>query len=150
MIGALAGCSAFADKSGAVKADIASCEDLLNQVWDTFEEDEKFAAYGGDFAHLADGKAGAFDMSDEEALVYTLLIVSMTHKGFCVVAALSRYINGLPYIWLSSIGNSLRISSISSMAVSVICKDCNPCNGSIHHGIFFQQVYADVRAMPRV
>ena len=74
MIGALAGCSASADKSGAVKADIASCEDLLNQVWDTFEEDEKFAAYGGDFAHLADGKAGAFDMSDEEALVYTLLI----------------------------------------------------------------------------
>lgn len=76
MLMSLAACGGAGDKAntGVAKAEIASCEDLLNQVWDTFAEDEKFAAYGGDFGHLVDGKAGTFDLSDEESLVYSLLI----------------------------------------------------------------------------
>lgn len=68
------GGAANKDSAGGTKADIASSEDLLNQVWDTYAEDEKFASYGGDFGHLVDGKAGTFDLSDEESVVYTLLI----------------------------------------------------------------------------
>ena len=76
MLMSLAACGGTDNKAneGGVKAEIASSEDLLNQVWDTFAEDEKFAVYGGDFGHLVDGKAGAFDLSDEESLVYSLLI----------------------------------------------------------------------------
>ena len=74
MFGVLGGCTGNKTDTNSTKVEIASSEDLLNQVWDTFEEDKKFAAYGGDFGHLVDGKAGNFDMSDEETLVYTLFI----------------------------------------------------------------------------
>lgn len=56
------------------KAEIASCEDLLNQVWNTFAEDEKFAAMGGDMNNTVDGAAGDFDLSDTENLMYMLHI----------------------------------------------------------------------------
>ena len=56
------------------KAEIASCEDLLNQVWNTFAEDEKFAAMGGDMNNTVDGAAGNFDLSDTENLMYMLHI----------------------------------------------------------------------------
>ena len=56
------------------KAEIASCEDLLNQVWNTFAEDEKFAAMGGDMNNTVDGAAGNFDLADTENLIYMLHI----------------------------------------------------------------------------
>lgn len=56
------------------KAEIASCEDLLNQVWNTFGEDEKFAAMGGDMNHSVEGAAGSFDLSDTENMTYMLYI----------------------------------------------------------------------------
>lgn len=56
------------------KAEIASCEDLLNQVWNTFAEDEKFAAMGGDMNNTVDGAAGNFDLADTENLMYMLHI----------------------------------------------------------------------------
>ena len=60
--------------AGTEKAEIASCEDLLNQVWNTFAEDEKFAAMGGDMNNTVDGAAGSFDLSDTENLMYMLHI----------------------------------------------------------------------------
>ena len=75
MMVTFAGCGNKSESGGeAPKAEIASCEDLLNQVWDTFAEDEKFASYGGDFGTLVDGAAGAFTLEDPEMLTYTLFI----------------------------------------------------------------------------
>ena len=59
---------------GTQKEEIASCEDLLNQVWNTFGEDEKFAAMGGDMNHAVDGAAGNFDLADTENMTYMLYI----------------------------------------------------------------------------
>ena len=60
--------------AGTQKAEIASCEDLLNQVWNTFGEDEKFAVMGGDMNHTVDGAAGNFDLADTENMTYMLYI----------------------------------------------------------------------------
>ena len=56
------------------KAAIDSSEDLLNQVWNAFSEDEKFAVMGGDYNHPVDGAAGAFDITDTESLAYILYV----------------------------------------------------------------------------
>lgn len=77
---AFTGCSSSGNKgttsngSAQTKAEIASCEDLLNQVWDTFAEDEKFAAVGGGITTLVDGKAGNCDLTDTEYMMYSLMV----------------------------------------------------------------------------
>lgn len=44
--------------------------ELLNSVWNTFAEDERFAVMGGDFneENMVDGQAGTYGIEDTEAL----------------------------------------------------------------------------------
>lgn len=91
---ALVGCgSSNKETEGAAKAEIASCEDLLNQVWNTFAEDEKFAAMGGDFNNPVDGAAGSFDIADTENLSYMLYIhadnVTMIDEAASLIHAMN-------------------------------------------------------------
>ena len=58
----------------AVTVEVADSADVLNKVWDTFAEDQKFAAMGGDFANPVDGAAGIFNIEDTENLTYMLYI----------------------------------------------------------------------------
>lgn len=80
MVMAFTGCSSGGGKettsndSSQIKAEIVSCEDLLNQVWDMFAEDEKFAAIGGGMTSLVDGKAGNCDLTDTEYIMYSLMV----------------------------------------------------------------------------
>ncbi len=60
--------------AGAVSGEITNSADVLNNVWNTFAEDEKFAAMGGDFANAVDGMAGIFNIEDTENLTYMLYI----------------------------------------------------------------------------
>ena len=66
--------SGVAGGEAAVTVEVADSADVLNKVWDTFGEDQKFAAMGGDFANPVDGKAGLFNMADTESLTYMLYI----------------------------------------------------------------------------
>lgn len=56
------------------KVAVADSADLLNKVWDTFEEDQKFFAMGGDFNNPVDNAAGIFNIEDTENLTYMLYI----------------------------------------------------------------------------
>lgn len=47
---------------------------LLNTVWDSYTDDEKFPAAGGDYEHSVDGAPGAFDISDTDNLTYLLSV----------------------------------------------------------------------------
>ena len=48
--------------------------ELLNSVWETYGEDERFAVAGGDFSeeNMTDGQAGTYGIEDTEALDATL------------------------------------------------------------------------------
>lgn len=47
---------------------VASADELLNEVWAGFADDEKFAAMGGDASNMVDGEAGIFNIEDTESL----------------------------------------------------------------------------------
>ena len=54
--------------------EVADSAEVLNKVWETFAEDQKFAAMGGDFTTPVDGAAGLFNIEDVENLTYMLYI----------------------------------------------------------------------------
>lgn len=56
------------------KVQIESSVVLLDSVWTTFAEEEKFPVMGGDFSAPVDGGAGAFNLTDKENAVATLHI----------------------------------------------------------------------------
>lgn len=49
------------------KEDVAAL-DALTAVWDTYEENEMFAARGGDWNNVVDNAPGTFDITDAETL----------------------------------------------------------------------------------
>lgn len=51
------------------KAAVADSADALNQVWNTYAEDEKFAAMGGDYTTPVDNAAGLMNLADKEAVI---------------------------------------------------------------------------------
>ena len=99
MMMAFAGCSSSGNKetasnnSSQAKAEIASCEDLLNQVWDVFGEDERFAAIGGGMTSLVDGKAGNCDLADTEYIMYSLMVPEDQLENMDEAASLVHMMN---------------------------------------------------------
>lgn len=57
----------------AVVSDNASVT-ILADVWNTYADDEKFAAMGGDFDNMVDGAPGAFDVTNVENMAGTFQI----------------------------------------------------------------------------
>ena len=45
---------------------------ILNAFWNTYSDEEKFPAAGGDFEHAVDGAPGSFDASNADSLSYLL------------------------------------------------------------------------------
>lgn len=93
MVCALVGCGKAQGTENGDKAEIRSSEDLLNQVWERFSDNEKFAVMGGDFNHPVDGAAGIFDITDTENLTYALYIpeddVAMIDEAASLMHALN-------------------------------------------------------------
>ncbi len=54
--------------------EVADSADVLNKVFTTYAEEEKFMAMGGDFNNVKDGEAGIYDMTDADATTSTLHI----------------------------------------------------------------------------
>lgn len=69
----LAACGKKDDNSGAADAPADSLT-ILNKVWESYTDDEKFPAAGGDYEHAADNAPGAFDPSDADNLSYMLSV----------------------------------------------------------------------------
>lgn len=45
---------------------------ILNAIWNTYSDEEKFPAAGGDSEHAVDGAPGSFDVSNADSLSYLL------------------------------------------------------------------------------
>ena len=45
---------------------------ILNAIWNTYSDEEKFPATGGDSEHAVDGAPGSFDASNADSLSYLL------------------------------------------------------------------------------
>ena len=50
------------------QVDLGTPEEILNQIWSSFGENEKFAAGGGDSENMVMDKPGAFDVTKTEEL----------------------------------------------------------------------------------
>lgn len=75
MIFVLSGCNKEEAKDETTEMlSITSTADLLNNVWDTFSEDEKFSVMGGDYENSVENGAGIFNIEDTENLTYMLYL----------------------------------------------------------------------------
>ena len=52
--------------------DVSDALTLLNTVWATYSEEEKFPVSGGDYDHPVDDAPGAFDISNADNMDYML------------------------------------------------------------------------------
>lgn len=50
------------------KVDVADCTELLAKVWDSYDEDQKFAISGGDYDNMVENSAGAVNVDNAENL----------------------------------------------------------------------------------
>ena len=57
------------DKPAAAADDALT---ILNAIWNTYSDDEKFPAAGGDSEHAVDSAPGSFDVSNTDSLSYLL------------------------------------------------------------------------------
>ncbi len=72
MLLSLAACGSKSDDSSASQP--ADALELLNTVWASYSEDEKFPAAGGDYdeANMTDGAPGRFGVADGDTLEFSL------------------------------------------------------------------------------
>lgn len=90
MMTVLAGCGGAAGKSEIA---VASSVELLNSVWEKFEEGEKFPAMGGSFDAPVDNAAGAFNIEDTENLSYMLYVPADQASNIDEAASLMHAMN---------------------------------------------------------
>ena len=94
MVVALAACGTNGgSKEDANKVTIESPVALLDGVWDTFAEDEKFPVMGGDFEAAVNDAAGEFNISDVEAATATLHITEDSLKLVDKVGTITHAMN---------------------------------------------------------
>ena len=77
-------------ESGAV--DMTAVE-VLENVWATYGDDEKFFAMGGDMNNMVDNAPGAYGMEDTEALAYTFQVSADAFASVDEVASLLHAMN---------------------------------------------------------
>ena len=94
MILSLAACGSKADdNNGGDTAQPADALALLNTVWSSYSDDEKFPAAGGDYEHSVDGAPGAFDISDTDNLTYLLSVPAADADKLADAASLTHMMN---------------------------------------------------------
>ena len=60
--------------NGTDAAAPADALELLTKVWNSYTDDEKFPAAGGDYDHSVDGAPGTFDISQADNVEYMLTL----------------------------------------------------------------------------
>ena len=84
------------DKNDSSKTDTPTSPlNLLNTVWKSYSEDEKFPAAGGDFSeeNMKDGAPGKFSVSDSGALASTLAVPEDSAAQLKKAASLTHMMN---------------------------------------------------------
>ena len=82
------------DSSADVPADANT---LLTTVWDSYTDDEKFPASGGDYPTRVEDAPGAVDISDADNLNYMLTLPGEDASKIDGAAALSQLMNANPF-----------------------------------------------------
>ena len=93
MVVAFAACGANTPKEDDNKVTIESPVALLDGVWGTFAEEEKFPVMGGDFEAAVNDAAGNFNISDVENATATLHITEDSLKLVDNVATITHAMN---------------------------------------------------------
>ncbi len=93
MVVALAACGTNGSKEDENKVTIESPVALLDGVWGTFAEEEKFPVMGGDFEAAVNDAAGEFNIADVENATATLHITEDSLKLVDKVATLTHAMN---------------------------------------------------------
>ena len=93
MVVALAACGTNGSKEDENKVTIESPVALLDGVWGTFAEEEKFPVMGGDFEAAVNDAAGEFNISDVENATATLHITEASLKLVDKVATITHAMN---------------------------------------------------------
>ncbi len=96
MILSLAACGSKADdNNGGDTAQPADALALLNTVWSSYAEDDKFAVSGGDMneENMVDGAPGNFSVSDGDALDYSLGYPAADADKLADAASLTHMMN---------------------------------------------------------
>ena len=78
--------------SGA--GDVSDALTLLNTVWATYSEEEKFPVSGGDYDHPVDDAPGAFDISNADNMDYMLGFPGPSVANLVDAASLMHMMNG--------------------------------------------------------
>lgn len=68
MVMSLAACGSKGSSNGSQSEITDSPVEVLTKVWETYGEDEKFFAMGGDMNNIVDNAPGAYDIADAEGL----------------------------------------------------------------------------------
>lgn len=66
---------------------------LLNTVWESYTEDEKFSAAGGDYNHPVEDAPGAFDITDTASLSSMLVLPESAAADIDDAASLMHMMN---------------------------------------------------------
>ena len=93
MVVALAACAFSGSKEDANKVAIESPIALLDGVWSTFAEEEKFPVMGGDFEAAVNDAAGNFNIADVESATATLHITEDSLKLVDKVGTITHAMN---------------------------------------------------------
>ena len=93
MVVALAACGTTSSNDDTNKVAIESPVALLDGVWSTFAEEEKFPVMGGDFEAAVNDAAGEFNISDVEAATATLHITEDSLKLVDKVGTITHAMN---------------------------------------------------------
>ncbi len=93
MVVALAACGTNGSKEDENKVTIESPVALLDGVWSTFAEEEKFPVMGGDFEAAVNDAAGDFNIADVENATATLHITEDSLKLVDKVGTITHAMN---------------------------------------------------------
>ena len=93
----LTACASRADGGQSSQTpEIPDALTLLNGVWDTYAEDEKFTAAGGDYneENMTDGAPGKVGLDDADSVSYLLSVPADVVSKFDDAASLLHMLNG--------------------------------------------------------
>ena len=94
MVFSLAACGSEAQKpDSAPEVAVGSAEELLNSVWNSVSEDQKFPVMGGDMDNMQENMAGKFDMGNMDAVTSVLHISEETAASVSEAATLVHAMN---------------------------------------------------------
>ncbi len=120
MVIAFAACGKGKD-SGGEGSDIPDALTLMNTIWDSYGEDEKFSAMGGDFSeeNMVDGAPGNYGIQDPSMLDYTLGLPEASASMIDGAASLVHMMNANTFT-----GGAFHVSSPDNVsAVADALKD---------------------------